>query len=460
MTSRTAVYEHYSAAKQALSRGNTICEHAHELSKETESSLASAAAIAAQIRFLRDALQDQLQILQTIASQIVKEEEKYQVSFTSALTDLDVLDGSLNNVLERLKTTPVAKELRTQLPGDVTGSSQNARSTDTLFDFADDTAIESLKGQLRQVVDDMQENQENLDQFRSGYVSTLAELDKACSTLPDLPDLPLSSTSPATVSQKSAPTKRSPLSMSVVTKGYTKQQEDHINEMAGLLLSLSKHYDHASTLLKSESTLPMDELEELHSIVEHDAQQLEDVILELDERVVDLEADVALVKAHINICVSVQGITVELFSRFEALDVDSVTTNLVRLRKDRGQTDERLDELREQLVALASHYAAFSQSYDALLIEVDRRVKYENTVSNFLAQTRQTLARIAQEESARREDFIHDHGDTLPGDIWPGIRHQPVTYDFDFGDAMQQTPKLPESLISSARNRLSNSGDL
>lgn len=458
MSTRPGIYVLYNEAKKALGRGSSICQQAHELSKETESKLAKAATIASQVRFLRDSLHNQLLILQKITIQINAEEEQIKLEFATALRDLDLLDADLNDTLETLKKTTMPAELSSDHAREIPQDSTSLGAGKSLFEFADENAVEGLKSELRQVIDDMQENQEALSALRVNYSAMVRSLEQVWSTLPHSPDLP-----PAHGSNQAPRTStalpRSSLSMSNIARGYSASQEEHITEMAGLLLSLSQHYDHSFMLFKSEATLQTEELAELTGVVEHDALQLEDVISELEERVGDLEDDVTIVGKFASTYIKVQSFLLQAFRRFEQLGVDKISTTLKGLRSACDATRDRLDISRQRLIGLTDHYRAFGRSYDALILEVDRRTRYEATIVNVLEQTRQTLERLAVEEMSEREQFIQDHASSLPGDIWPGISDRPIVHDVFPAETIAEAPHLPGNLIKAARSRMEGWSD-
>lgn len=440
------MYEYYTVAKKALAKGSAVCQNAHVLAKDIEAGLESAATVAAQLTYLRSSLQTQLSTLHKISDQVRKEEEGSKAEFNEILRELDLLDGQLNKALKNLQSTNIPAILDST--EDTKSGTADLFSTKTLFEFADDAAVETLKGQLRQIIDDMQEFQEGLATLGTKHINNVRELEKSYSALPESPALRAPGETANMTMNKEAP------SMSIVTSGFAKQQEEHLHEMAELLVQLSQHYDHSCTLFKSVSTLPMDELEELQSIVEHDAEQLEDVLTELDERTVDLEEDLAIVRDHVNECYKLQSSMLNVFEKFEVFDVNGTASQLSSLLRHKTTTLDQLDILKQQLVGLAGHYEAFDLSYNALLIEIDRRSKYESTVATFIEQTKQTLARLAIDECGKRDQFIRDHGASLPGDIWHGISDLPVHIAFEPTEDPFSTPRLPQSLLVAAHRRL------
>lgn len=435
------MYEHYTIAKKALAKGSATCQRANELATETETKLADAQVILSQVAYMRESLQEQLTTLHEIANEISRMEEDLRASFDNEVQDLDLLDGDLNAALEDLRKTTLPAALAGKV--EIKGLESKKK---TLFDFADDAAVEVLKGQLRQVIDDLQDSQDNLSSLHTTYSERLRSVEQVLDSIP--PDPILRAAGPAENVESLVP--NSAMSLKVIATTYAKSQEEHLHQMADLLVSLSQHYDHSYTLFKSESSLPLDERKELQEIVEHDAEQLDDVLTELNERLLDLEEDLANVQEYTVASSKVQRTAVSVFQNFETFDLVLVASELHGLRENRKETLERLDVLSEQLIGLATHYIAFRRSYDALLLEVDRRVKYETAVESFVEQTRQTLERLNADEIDKRDQFLQDHGDTLPGDIWAGITCRPSMPEITTAVNNQMSPHLSQALVEAA----------
>lgn len=434
------MYEHYTVAKKALAKGSATCQRANELAIETEAKLADAKVIVSQVAYMRESLQEQLSTLHEIANEVSRLEEDFRTSFDTELRDLDLLDGDLNGALEDLRKTA----LPSALADDV--DSRDPETAKTLFEFADDAAVEVLKGQLRQVIDDLQDSQDSLSAVHAKYRDRLRSVEQSLDSIPEDPILRAVGPPGSVENTLQNPT----LPLKVIATTYTKSQEEHLHQMAELLVSLSQHYDHSYTLFKSDHSLPPDEVKELQEVVRHDAEQLEDVLNELNERLLDLEDDLSNVQEYTTTSLHIQQNAVAVFKDFESFDLASVNSQLHELRENRKEILARLDVLSEQLVGLANHYIAFRRSYDALLLEIDRRVKYETAVESFVEQTRQTLERLNADEINKRDQFLQDHGSTLPGDIWSGITCRPNMPEISLMPSSQMGPHLPPALIEAA----------
>ncbi|ORY85081.1 autophagy-related protein 17 [Protomyces lactucae-debilis] len=446
---------HFHAAKKALSRGTLSCHKADQLTKDTEANLQNAIHLQQHITHLREALHAQIHTLSLLAHTFRGEARAGQTLFDGTLRELDGLDGQLNTALAMLKRArlprvlvqPSAQQLESVSSGSSleTGNSAITRSK-TLFDFADDQGIEQLKGGLRQAVDDLQESQEQLASLYATFDGHVRALDKTLALLPTDPILLLPQ-----ISQSHR--QGDALSLSATAETCRAQQAEHLVSLAELLLSLSQHYDHTQTLSTSSAALPQDARAELREVVEEDAVQLEDVLAEMDERVVDLEEDLTFVTNHVAALQQVTQQLEEAFSVFEALDIDTPVHTLDDIRATRTTREMTLDMRREQLLGLAEQFTQFSRSYDALLLEIDRRAQHDAAVDALMEQTQRQLEQLQQQEMAERAAFLSMHGASLPEDIWHGIRDSPAGWVMQREQDAQTTPVLSQSVLQAARSR-------
>lgn len=442
------MYNQYNSAKKALSKGTVACQQANDLAAQTKEKLIQAAKLTQQVQYLQTSLPGQVSLLHQIADQIQQEEDQYQLDFHDTIHELDTLDDELNEALTQLKMTNLPAALSTSNGDTDTKEQGTSNSTKSLFTFADDAAVENLKGQLRQVVDDMQDSIEACSTVNTSYGRTVAECDRMLGALPVMPVLQ------APRDPKSSDSRQATMSLSMSSETYIKQQGDHLEQMAELLLSLSQHYDHSCTLLKADASLTPEELEELQSVVLHDAEQLEDVLGELEGRLAEIEEDIDIVKEYMKSCSRALASSLEMFYRIEAVKVDALETSLVNIRQGRIEAANRLDILKRQMIGLSDHYKAFCMSYHALLVEVDRRSKYETSVAAFIEETSLTLEALAVSENEKREQFKHNHGETLPENIWSGITAKPALHDLRSLRVPSETPRLPRDLVAAAKQKL------
>lgn len=234
---------------------------------------------------------------------------------------------------------------------------------------------------------------------------------------------------------------------------YLDLQSQHLHEMANLLLSLSQHYDQSYMLFKSETTLPPEEREELAEVVEHDDEQLDDVISEMSERIIELEDLQATIYNHLTAAKRVRANTIAVFANLEACNIKQYLGSLESFAKVRAKTGERLDFLKQQLSRLAYQYILFQRSYDALILEIDRRARYEASLAAFISNTTATMDRLQDEEHQKRDQFLLEHGETLPSDIWLGANDLPAQYVLSLSNASANIPCLSDSVVAMAKAR-------
>ena len=106
------------------------------------------------------------------------------------------------------------------------------------------------------------------------------------------------------------------------------------------------------------------------------------------------------------------------------------------------------------MLMLGKHYRAFHKSYYAMLLEIDRRSRYEHSMQKYIQQTNETLARLSNDESTKREAFLRRYAETLPQDIWTRITDLPTVYKME-NIVLNHQPNLSHELLEVAYEKLS-----
>lgn len=144
--------------------------------------------------------------------------------------------------------------------------------------------------------------------------------------------------------------------------------------MAGLLESLTQHFDQCSLALRSaESHTPIDE--ETFAVLGKDAGEVDDVVKELGERLAEMEDTNAGIQNKINDLHNLERDTISVFADFEhfqgelGICIDNVREFEARQVELKSDMETRLEELWQ----LGEFYDGFVGAYDAMIVEVGRR---------------------------------------------------------------------------------------
>ncbi|KAI5781224.1 autophagy-related protein 17 [Geopyxis carbonaria] len=435
-------------AKRSLS-SITLCERAHVLVDSARAALQEASVISARCLFLRNALQDQLTIAGQVSRMMRSTQNVFRTEFEKTLNELDNADIRLNDTLELLRNSPVHPAFITDTEtngamlenGEERAKGRNEGSEDrdsessrnrTLHDFVEDEGIENLKSKLRHCIDYVQESHDALQAALGAFDDSLHALTTSVSTLPDA----------------------SPSSQSLHAPLHA--LEENTECMAGLLESLTQHFDQCSLALRSaESHTPIDG--ETFAVLGKDAGEVDDVVKELSERLAEMEDTNAGIQNKINDLHNLERDTISVFADFEhfqgelGICLDNVRDFEGRQVELKSEMETRLEELWQ----LGEFYDGFVGAYDAMIIEVGRRKGVGARMEQVVKDAVKTLHALYEEDLQDREIFREEHGQWLPVDIWPGLGDPPIKWQIEKDlQGGRELPKLTKDVIEKAMRRV------
>ena len=264
------------------------------------------------------------------------------------------------------------------------------------------------------------------------------------------------------------------------------EMEDRAREMATSLESLVSHYDLCVTAIKQTEgggdaaskiagdlpegvdigqdaggapPEPMDDDQrvEMMRVLEEDAGQVEDVVMEIKGYIAKMETLHSRVEMHTDHVASEHANTTAAFRMLEDLGqklpghITRTQMFLMHWEEDKAALDDRLEEL-EELTKLCD---GFLRAYDNLLIEIGRRKGQELEVEQVVREARARLDKQYEDEVEEREIFKNKQGEFLPVDIWPGLRDRPLRYSFSsVDDQASRVPDISKSVIDRAVQRV------
>jgi autophagy-related protein 17 len=337
------------------------------------------------------------------------------------LRELDAADARLQRTLDALRSTTVEPGFR-----------PTEGQPKTLHDFVDDQGVDNLKASIRSSIDQIQEVQKDFSDSISSFDSDLQAVEKAI----------ISITVPSPSSSGMFESPIPPLLRSL---------ESHAKEMAVLLQSLVRHFDLCVTAIKytegggaaarsitgdlpkgmgimdrggiddddgaPPEPITAEEREDMLDVLTKDAAEVEDVVVEIRDRLAEMETQFDPISSHVSY---LSGVHDDAFAAFQLLE--EIGTRLpVYVSNSRDylahwDDEKRTIELRmEDLDSLREFYEGFLKAYDGLIIEVGRRrgvqVRMEAIVREAMAKVEQLhdgafrlsgpLARIATKGDGR-----------------------------------------------------------
>lgn len=380
---------------------------------------------------------------------------------------LDEADERLRDTLGKLRGTIVEKGLR---PGD-----EERRS---LLDFMNEEGVEGLVGVIKESLDGAGQGMREFEDDNRGFREEVENVRKSLhgDGLKGGSGLVGSASQGRVVQGQEG----SPIPQ------ILHEMEDRAREMATGLESLVSHYDLCVTAIKQTEgggdaaskiagdlpegvdigqdaggapPEPMGDQErmEMMRVLEEDAGQVEDVVMEIRDHIAEMESLHSRVEMHTSHLATEHVNMTAAFRMLEDLGqklpghITRTQIFLMRWDEDKAAIDERLEELE----GLTELYDGFLRAYDNLLIEIGRRKDQELEVEQVVQEARTRLEKLYEDEVEEREVFKKEQGDFLPVDIWPGLRDRPLRYSLSsIDDQASRVPDISKSVIYRAIQRV------
>ncbi|KAJ5627310.1 hypothetical protein N7528_004737 [Penicillium herquei] len=449
---------HLLAAKRSLTSINHVWR-ANEIVTAARSALEESVVLSSRTSFLRRGLNNQIHILFNVRSEVEDISYRGREEFSEALKSLDAADARLRGTLDLLRETIVHASFR---PKD-----EEAKS---LHDFVDERGVAELHASLKNSIDRTNAARAELDTSNREFDDELHAIRKALRHYRSAAKMASSRASASSSSSSSSELDFLALSS---MPGMLRSLESHAQEMADLLSSLVTHFDLCVTAVKhtegggavarsitgdmsaevgksgeglsnigqeinANLNAPLDpmtdqEYEEMLHVLVKDALEADDVVMEIQDRISEMESIFEQVCLQRDALLSISAATLEVHRHLSTL----ASTRLPRYISQAhnftqvwSEENERFNSGLTELSDLHSLYDGFLNAYDNLILEVARRRQVRHRVEKVLRETRHKLTQLYNEDVTDREAFHVEQGDFLPSDIWPGIGHAPMHVQF------------------------------
>ncbi|KAA8916575.1 hypothetical protein TRICI_001201 [Trichomonascus ciferrii] len=408
-------------AQQSLGLAGPICTEANALVSTSRRQIEQATVLWAQVTFLREAINEQLEMMRTVQLSLEESQERGNEELEKSIEDLRGMEESLEASLKNLQRTEVDKAF-----GHETGKS--------LRSFVFEDGIGKLKKTVATVVENSKSTQLDVSKDIKGLGQDIKALSENMVSMQDLKGEDLET------ARKGADV--------IATNAHA---------MATLLESLARHYDQCLTAVEMKKSPESAEgLDELLKVLENDSQQVEDVVNELYERRKAIETSERSVSDVYENMQQKHGEIVQFFDKLSEFTKVELPKHLATLeaysQKQKGHVEEIFRLVRE-LSSLVEYYDMFFNSYHALVLEIGRRSRAERKLESIVNDMSNTLSRLHQEELDARKAFIDDRGDYLPSDLWTGLTEYPPQPKIEFSKATK-LPPVSEDSVQKARNEV------
>ncbi|KAL4920092.1 autophagy-related protein 17 [Aspergillus aurantiobrunneus] len=446
---------HLVAAKRSLSSINHVWR-ANEIVTAARSTLEESVVVSARTGFLRSGLNNQLRLLYSVRAEVEEISFWGRSEFAGALKSLDAADARLRKTLGLLQETIVHSSFR-----------PDGEQTKSLHDFVEERNVEELQATIKGSIDRTNAAQAELDASNLAFDDELQSIKKALGTYraSTKPASPFSSSGSQSGSSSSLP--------SISSMPSTVQSlEMYAQEMANLLESLVRHFDFCVSAVKhtegggaaarsitgdmppgvissrgdsnieedlnANMDAPLDplsgsEYREMVNVLIGDAAEAQDVVMEIQERIGDMESAMENLLAQRDTLLAIYAATKEVFSHLSSLASTRLPGYIAQAHSFTGVWNDEHDRIKgglADLSELSSLYDGFLDAYDGLIIEVTRRKHVRHRVEKILSDTRHKLDTLYEEDVNARETFRVEQGDYLPSDIWPGLSREPMRVEF------------------------------
>lgn len=394
-------------------------------------------------------------ITEPVANRLVKQ----------LLHDLDTSFSGLKSTLAVLHDTPIEAVL--QPPG---------TPQKHLYDFIDSATVTSLEDSLRACIDRYNEARSNLEDSNDTFDTSLENLH---SSIENVPSTPTTALNPSPI------------------PSLYHDLEGHAREAAQAFQSLVRHYDLCVTALRhteggsaaatqatGDAPVPSDddlstppepiteeEMQEMLTVLQKDAREVEDVVSEIRERGSEMTFLLSQIENHIAQLRnedSALGSILRLLSRLAAQAKTHIATSRSFHASWLEDTRPNLLNGIEEWESQREFYERFDLAYAELLVEISSRRRRQEKAKRKAEEAQKELERLYAEDEKAREQFTLAQGDFLPLDIWPGLRDPPRKYEVrpvtleqseqaegdEVGRGMRSIPQLGRNVVERALTRV------
>lgn len=277
---------------------------------------------------------------------------------------------------------------------------------------------------------------------------------------------------------------------------------DHSANMAQLLVSLTKHFDMCVTAIRTteggvalarrraaevtqaqgsdgvsisgviaEQESNVSDLEpktskdraEMIKVVMQDAEEVEDVVQEIQESLAEMEREYAALEEEADR--TKRGYSAMIEAYVILGDIGDRLPDYLAAEEDfktRWEIEKdgvfgKLEEMKQ----MRDFYEGYASAYDSLILEFERRRAVDDRVRNIWRKAQKDVDKLLETDQVARQAFRQDVGEFLPTDLWAGMQGPmkqfavvPVKEDGQVDEDEEEDRVLRRSVVDAARTRL------
>jgi len=455
------------AAKRSLASIHSV-HRATTILADARSTIESTTTLIARTTYLRRCLASQLKILRGIQFELESATQVVQAEFQAALKGLDATDKKLALTITTLKETKIEQGFRSPFPGEEDGQ-DDSNVKKTLHDFVDDQPVDDLRENIKDAIDRVQDAKKEMDRSICTLEDDLQSINDSLSDKPSSSNSSVSDLQPPNIPR------------------LAKLLENHAREMAESLESLVKHYDLCVVAIKHTEgggaavaqnldakdvpdgigvetfegpAEPISEEErfEMMQVLENDASEVDDVVIEIQDRSAKMEAFLEQIDEWSEQTVYSHGNVTSAFRVMESIET-RLSTHLAESSRYAACWAEEKAKIEDGIAGmedLREVYDNFLNAYDSLIVETARRRSVKKQMERIVQEAHARLEQLYDEDLAEREAFRGERGDFLPSNIWHGLNSLPPRFTFSRMDHEEpgSVPELPKKVVEEALRRL------
>lgn len=166
---------------------------------------------------------------------------------------------------------------------------------------------------------------------------------------------------------------------------------------------------------------------EMFKVVMQDAEEVDDVVQEIQERLTAMEQDYNYIaerkqdaeKAYVGMleAFATLGSIGDRLGDYLAAEGDFK----VRWELEKESVFDRLAEMKD----MRQFYERYASAYDSMILEMERRRAVEDRVKGIWRMAQDNVDKLFEADRVSREAFRQDVGEYLPTDLWPGMQSLP-----------------------------------
>jgi len=455
------------AAKRSLSSIHHV-HRATTLLSEARSTVESTAVLVARAKYLKRSLHSQLKILRAVQGELEGAAQSIKQEINATVKELDQADRRLQDDIELLGQTRIEDGFRASGPKQEDVDAE-VQQKDTLHDFVDDQPVEALRQHAEAAYRGVQAARSSIDDSIRGLED---DLQKINDVLADR-----TTTSSSTKSDLHPPTVPRQLRL----------LERNAHDMAHGLESLVQHFDSCVNAIKHTEgggaavaknftaedlpegvdvetfqgpteSMSEEERTEMLRILRSDADQVEDVVGDIQERGAEMEAQLDRILNWRDACEASYRDVASAFRLLEKVGqrlpshVHQVTAFSSHWQEEKAKIEDCIAGMDQ----LCEVYKNFLTAYDGMIVEAARRRAVRKRMEKIVHEAQNQLDQLYEDDMNEREHFRSEQGEHLPSDIWHGLNVLPAQYGFQRldGESLDSVPELPKEIVASALKRL------